>query len=225
MMAAAIESRVPESFTSREELAHALSHGLGALLSVVGLVVMAFRASGETAKPWALFAASVFGVSLIVLYSSSTLYHGARSPGRKRLFQLFDHLAIYYLIAGTYPPFTIVALGGSQGWTFFGILWAIAIGGSVFEVLTGGRRKKIALAAYLAMGWIAVFFAKDLSAILPSAAMWLIVGGGVLYTLGAVFYAWKRLPYNHVLWHLFVLAGSATHFFCILDYVLIDATH
>ncbi len=217
---AAMSDRILEPFSAGEEVAHALTHGLGALLSVVALVAMVLRAAGSGVA-WAEPAALVFGLSLVTLYTASTLYHGIPWPRAKRLFQLCDHVAIYYLIAGTYTPFTIVTLGGTLGWSCCGLLWAIALGGTVFELVTNGQRPKIALALYLAMGWIAVFFINDMAALLPSQGLWLVVAGGISYTVGAAFYAWTRLPYNHVMWHLFVLGGSAAHVLCIYDYVLI----
>lgn len=208
-----------EQFSIREEIAHSITHGVGALLSVAALVVMIVR-SVVAGVELSLLAAIVFGVSLIVLYTASTLYHAFPWPRLKRTFQTFDHIAIYLLIAGTYTPFSLLTLGGAQGWTVFGLIWGLAMGGAAFELISKGRWPKIALGIYLAMGWIAIFYTRDLMAALPLQGLVLLLAGGLSYTVGAVFYAWRGLPYNHTTWHLFVLGGSAAHFFCIMEYVL-----
>ena len=206
-------------FSIGEEVAHSITHGIGALLSVAALVVMIVR-SVVAGVELSLLAAIVFGVSLILLYTASTLYHAFPWPRVKRTFQTFDHMAIYFLIAGTYTPFSLLTLGGAQGWTLFGLLWGLALGGAAFALISRGRWPKISLAFYLAMGWIAIFYIRELVAALTPVGVVLVVAGGLSYTVGAVFYAWKRLPYNHATWHLFVLGGSAAHFFCIMEFVL-----
>jgi hemolysin III len=210
---------VPE-YTVSEEVAHSLTHGLGAILSVVALVLMVIRSVSDDI-PLGIVATTVFGASLITLYTSSTLYHAFPWPRVKKLFQTFDHLAIYALIAGSYTPFALVTLGGGMGWFLFGLIWTIAVSGIVFEIVTKGRRNKIALIFYLGMGWIGVFFFKMLSELLSTWGLALLILGGVLYSVGVIFYAVKRIPYNHAVWHLFVLGGSICHFLCIFSYVLI----
>ena len=204
------------AYTPSEELANAVTHGVGAVLSVIALVAMIIRSGG----PWKVLAVSVFGASLILLYTSSTLYHAFPWPRVKKVFQTFDHVTIYLLIAGSYTPFALVTFGGTMGWAIFGVIWTLALGGTLFELLSRGKKWKIALFFYLGMGWIALFFIKSLVELLPTWGMTLLVAGGLLYSLGTIFYAWKSLPFNHALWHLFVLGGSAAHFFCIMDSVL-----
>jgi hemolysin III len=163
---------------------------------------------------------SIYGSSLILLYSASTLYHTFQNPRVKRILRIFDHAAIYLLIAGSYTPFMLVSLRGPVGWTFFGIVWSIALLGIAFKTLFIGRFEKLSTAAYVLMGWICVFVFKEMMATLsPTGLSWL-VSGGVVYTLGVIFYAWKKLPYNHAIWHLFVMGGSICHFFAVYLYVL-----
>jgi len=203
-------------YTPAEELANSLTHGLGTLLSLAGLVVLVTLAG----DPLRLVAFAVYGGSLVMLYAASTCYHAARSVRRKRLLRIVDHAAIYLLIAGTYTPVTLVALRGVWGWILFGLVWGLAVFGIIFTLLFVGRFKALTLGIYIAMGWIGVIAGKQLFVALPTGALvWLLVGG-LSYTGGAVFYAWKRLPFNHAIWHLFVLGGSICHFIAVYRYVL-----
>ncbi len=213
------QESLESSYTTREEVAHSLTHGAGALLSVAGLVMLVLQTTGS-GQASHLISALIFGGSLVVLYTASTLYHAFPWPRIKGIFKTLDHVAIYFLIAGTYTPFALITLGGSLGYSLLAVIWALALGGTAFELLSRGKMEKLALVFYLLMGWVAVFFIKPLAELLTTNGMILLVLGGVLYSVGAIFYAWKKLPYNHTVWHLFVLAGSITHFFCILETVL-----
>ena len=163
---------------------------------------------------------SIYGSTLILMYLSSMLYHGFASPRIKRIFQLADHAAIYLLIAGTYTPFTLVSLRGSWGWTLFGLIWGFAITGITLTFLFPGRFRLFFTALYVVTGWLAVIAFKLLMDVLLVEGVLWIVGGGVLYSLGVIFYRWKSLHYSHVIWHFFVLAGSICHLFAILLFVL-----
>ncbi len=154
-----------------------------------------------------------------MLYSASTLYHAVPHPKAKRVLRMLDHIGIFLLIAGTYTPFTLIALRGAWGWSLFGVVWTLAAIGIVLE-LRQIRRRGWLVALYVGMGWVGVAAVGPLLASLSSTGLWLLLGGGVSYTLGVPFYLWHRLPYNHAIWHLFVLGGSVLHFFAVLFYVL-----
>ena len=203
----------------REELANALSHGLGIALSLAAIALLAvFSALNGTTRHIVSF--SVYGASLLLLYTSSTLYHSYRNPRIKRALRVLDHAAIYLLIAGTYTPFTLVVFKGWFGWFFFGIIWGLAATGVVLKLLFVGRFHKVAVGLYIAMGWLVVIGLKPLIQGIATPGFVLLVIGGALYTGGTVFYACKRIPWNHAIWHLFVLGGSVCHFFAVLFYVL-----
>ena len=204
-----------------EEVAHALTHGLGLVASVGGLVTLVV-AAWLRGDAWHIVGVSIFGATLVLLYAASTLYHGIRNPRVKRFFQRLDHAAIFLLIAGTYTPFTLVSLRGGWGWTLLAIVWGLAILGIVLEVAVHTRRISVAL--HLAMGWLAVIAAEPLLRSVHPDGLLLLALGGVAYTLGVVFYAWQRLPYHHAVWHLFVMAGSTCHFACVLGYVIPPAS-
>ena len=196
-----------------------LAHGVGALLAIGGLVVLVTLAAlrGDV---WHVVSCSVYGASMVVLYTASTLYHSITLPRAKSVLQVFDHAAIFLLIAGTYTPFTLVSLRGPWGWSLFGIVWALAVAGIVLEIVFPRRLPALSLALYVAMGWVVVVAVKPLLAVLPTPGLVLLVLGGLAYTAGIGFYAWRRLPYGHAIWHLFVLAGTVLHFFAILLYVV-----
>jgi hemolysin III len=204
-------------YSVSEEVAHALTHGLGLVASVGGLVTLV-AAAWLRGDAWHIVGCAIFGITLVLLYAASTLYHGIRSPRGKRFFQRLDHAAIFLLIAGTYTPFTLVSLRGGWGWTLLVIVWGLAILGIVLEVAGNTRRFSVAL--HLAMGWLIVIAAEPLVRSLHPDGLLLLVLGGVAYTLGVVFYAWRRLPYNHAVWHLFVMVGSLCHFACVFGYVI-----
>ncbi|MBW2527288.1 MAG: hemolysin III family protein [Deltaproteobacteria bacterium] len=213
------EGNEQSPYTPREEVVHASIHGVGAVLAAVASTWLVVRAHNN-AVPRDVLAAAVFGATLVLLYLFSTLYHAFPWPKVKRTFRLLDHITIFYLIAGSYTPFALVTMGGREGWTLFGVIWLLALCGTIFTLLSRGRHMKIALGLYLGMGWLGVFLIKPLSELMPLSGLALLVLGGLLYSFGAIFYAWKKLPYNHAVWHLFVMAGSAAHFCCIVDSVI-----
>ncbi len=202
-----------------EELAHAITHGLGAVLAIAGLAILVARASlyGDT---WHLVAVSIFGATLVLMYTASTLYHSIPLPRAKHVLRVIDHSLIYFLIAGTYTPFTLVTLRGPWGWSLFGFTWGLAILGVVFKIFATGRFEKVSLAIYLGMGWCAVAAIQPLLQNLEPGGLALMLAGGLTYSGGVVFYLWQRLRYHHAIWHLFVLGGSVLHFFAILFYVV-----
>jgi hemolysin III len=204
---------------SVEEIANCLTHGVGLALSVVGfvaLVALAWTRGGARE----LVGAAVYGASLVTLYAASTLYHGARSPRRKRLFQLLDHCCIYLLIAGTYTPFTLVTLRGGWGWTLFGLVWGLSVVGIALRVVFGERFSGASVGLYLLLGWLAVIAVKPIIEAVPTPALLWVVAGGLAYTTGVFFFACKRVPHNHAIWHLFVLAGSICHYLAVALYVI-----
>jgi hemolysin III len=206
-------------YTFGEELANTLTHGLGVVLSVIGVGVL-LNAPALAGSASAIAACAVYGATLIALYTTSTLYHCATSTKAKRVLRILDHLGILLLIAGTYTPFVLIALRGTWGWTLFGIIWTLAAVGAVFELSSARRYRAAMVALYIAMGWVGLVAIKPLVAALPAAGLWLLFGGGVSYTAGVLFYRWRSLRYHHALWHLFVLGGSMLQYFAILYYVL-----
>ncbi|EIW19185.1 MULTISPECIES: PAQR family membrane homeostasis protein TrhA [Pelosinus] len=202
-----------------EEVMNAVTHGIGTLLSVAGLVLLTVLAylHGDI---WHIVSFSIYGTTLVLLYLASTLYHSFTNERIKRIFKILDHSAIYLLIAGTYTPFTLVPLHGVLGWTVFGVVWGLAMIGIVLKIFFAGRFNIVSTLCYLGMGWFIVFAIKPLIATVPALGMtWLLVGG-LFYTLGSIFYLWKKIPYNHAIWHLFVLAGSISHFIAVFFYIL-----
>lgn len=206
-------------YSYAEEIANSITHGFGMLLSIGGLAVLVGFASVH-GNAWHITACSIFGVTLILSYASSTLYHSIPLPGVKRILKVIDHSAIYLLIAGTYTPFTLINLRGPWGWSLFGTVWGIAILGVILKTTMLGRIAGISTAIYLAMGWIIVIAFKPLLGAVEPGGLLLLLLGGLAYSGGVIFYAWQRLPYNHAIWHLFVLIGSLCHFFAILFYVI-----
>ena len=201
-----------------EERANALTHGFGLLLSIGGLVVLVAAASALGVRE--LASCGIYGASLIMVYTTSTLYHSATQIEAKRLLRTLDHVAIFLLIAGTYTPFVLIALRGAWGWSLFAIVWTLAVLGVVFELTALRRFRRAMIALYVAMGWVGLIALKPLVAALPSAGLWLLFGGGVSYTFGVLFYVWRSLRYHHAVWHLFVLGGSVLQYLAVLWYVL-----
>jgi hemolysin III len=202
----------------RGERMNSITHLLGVVLAIVGLIFLVVRAA-LTGDPWKIVSCSIYGGTLVTLYTSSTLYHSIQGAS-KRVFQKFDHSAIYLLIAGSYTPFTLVTLRGAWGWSLFGVVWGLAVIGILQDILFAKRRGILSVIIYLLMGWIAMVAIRPLSRALPGAGMTLLVAGGLFYTIGVVFYALdKKIVHSHGIWHLFVLAGSACHFFTIFMYV------
>ena len=202
-----------------EELANTLTHGLGLVLSIAGLVAL-IALTTLRGDLWHIVGCGVFGGSLVVLYGVSTAYHGARRPRVKRILRTIDHIAIYLLIAGTYTPFTLVNLRGPWGWTLFGLVWGIAVVGTLSKLIVRDHPEWFSLGAYIAMGWMCVIAAKPILEIAPWGLLALLLAGGMAYTLGTIFYAWDRVPYFHAVWHVFVLAGSALHYCAVVLYVV-----
>lgn len=203
-----------DSYSPAEDLANSLSHGLGAILSLAGTIVLLTMAAPE-GDVWKLVSFSIFGGSLTLLYLSSTLYHSFRRPALKQAFKMLDHCAIYLLIAGSYTPFLLVNLRSSSGWLLFAVIWTLALAGIILKLVWGHRFKALRVIIYLVMGWLALIVAGPLTVSLPAEALNLLIAGGVVYTLGVVFYLSKRIPFNHAIWHLFVIGGSACHFLAV----------
>jgi hemolysin III len=207
------------SYSVAEEIAHAATHGFGLVLALVALVLLVVFATahGDT---WHIVSVSVYGATLVVLYTASTLYHSIRHPPAKKVLQVIDHSAIYLLIAGTYTPFTLTTLRGGWGWTLFAIVWFFALVGVLLEAFARRRLKVVSLALYLGLGWLAVVAVKPLFERVALGGLVLILLGGLAYTAGVGFYLWRRLPYHHAVWHVFVLVGSLCHFLAVLLYVI-----
>jgi hemolysin III len=204
--------------TTYEEAANTLTHGFGAVLSLIaGIALVALAAA--TGNPWQIGSAVVYSISLVLLYTASTLYHGARDKRAKRRLEIFDHCAIFVLIAGTYTPFTLVTLQGPLGWSLFGVVWGLASLGILFKLIFATRFQIVSTLAYIAMGWLVVVAARPMAQALPPATIALLVAGGLAYTLGTLFYHNTRIPYSHAIWHLFVLAGSVLHFLAVASQV------
>lgn len=200
-----------------EERWNAITHAVGFMLSIPALVFLILRGirHGSTA---AVVSFTIFGASMLLLFLMSTLLHSM--PAKlKEFFSILDHSAIYVLIAGTYTPFLLVTLKGALGWTLFGIIWGLTLFGILFKIFFIHRYEKASLALYIIMGWLIIIAIKPLYEQLPAAGFWLLVIGGVFYTAGSVFYMWRRIPYNHAIWHLFVIAGSTAMYFSVLLYV------
>jgi hemolysin III len=206
-------------YTVREEVANIITHGLGVVLSIVALWLMVAYAVRDF-EIKRVIGASIFGGTLILMYLMSTLYHSFRDPKLKQLFRLLDHSSIYLLIAGSYTPFTLVLLEGVWGWTMLSITWTLAVAGVVFKVFFIKRFHLVSTALYVAMGWVVLIAIKPLLEATPVGAMVWLTAGGLLYTGGVVFYLWNKLPYNHAIWHVFVMGGSFSHFCAVYWYVL-----
>jgi hemolysin III len=209
-------------YTLGEEIAHAVTHGLGLLLSIGALAVLVVGASVR-GDAWHVVGCAVFGATLVLLYAASTLYHSIHHQRAKRVLRRLDWAAIFLLIAGTYTPFTLVSLRGGWGWTLLALVWGLAILGIVLQVTFPARVRRLSIGIYLAMGWLVVIALEPLVHSLHPEGLMLLILGGLAYTLGLAFYGWRRLPYNHAVWHVFVLAGSACHFSCVLGYVIPSA--
>ncbi len=202
-----------------EETANRITHAVGIVLAVAATAVLAIFA-GIHGSARAIVSGSIFGATLILLYTASTLYHGARNPRTRAILQTLDHCAIFLLIAGTYTPFALVTLHGPQGWFLFAAIWGMAIFGIVFEMTPWRRHRMVSLALYLGMGWAVVAVISPLQARIEPGGLILLVAGGIAYTAGVFFYLFPKIPYHHAIWHLFVLVGSTLHFLAILFFVI-----
>jgi hemolysin III len=217
-MSAPFTAALPQ-YSFGDELASSVVHGVGIVLSIAGLAVLVALAALH-GNALTVVACAVFGTSLVLLYTASTLYHSIPVPAAKPALQTLDHIAIYVLIAGTYTPFTLIALPGAWGWSLFVVVWTLALVGSALELGLLRRYHRLALLLYVGMGWLGVVAFEPLSRHLQTGGMVLLLAGGLAYTLGVPFYLWRRLPYHHALWHGFVLAGSVLHFLAVLLYVI-----
>ena len=213
-MATESEEKNRRQLSASEEIVNSITHGIGALLSIAALVILIIVA-GQHGDIWYLVSFSIYGTTLILLYLSSTLYHSFTNPKIKNLFARFDHISIFLLIAGTYTPILLTSLRGVWGWTLFGIIWAMALAGAIIRSIYVYRFRKLMVAIYLVMGWMAVFAGQQIYEHLSGTSLTFLVLGGLAYSVGVVFYNWRKLPYSHGIWHLFVLAGSILHFFAI----------
>lgn len=202
-------------FSKREEIANAIIHGIGALLSIAALVIL-IVSSVTRGTPWHVVSFTLFGVTMVLLYASSTLVHGFPAGRAKDFFEIMDHSAIYFFIAGTYTPFLFLAVKGALGWTLFGIVWGLAIAGTVFKTYFVKRFLHTSTLLYVVMGWMMVFAWKPLLVNVSTQGLIYLAIGGVLYTVGAVFYVWRGFTYHHAVWHVFVLAASILHFFAVM---------
>lgn len=202
-----------------EEVVNSLTHGLGIIFSLVGMVALISSSSGS-GDIWRLVGCAVFGTTLILLYTASTLYHGVQKPDLKSIMRILDHSTIFLLIAGTYTPFTLVNLRGPWGWSLFGVIWGLALFGILVQTALLRQWVGISVALYVVMGWAVVVAVKQLLVAVAPSGMMLLLAGGLAYTCGIVFYVWHKLPYHHAIWHLFVLAGSICHFFAVLFYAV-----
>lgn len=206
-------------FSKKEEMAHAITHGLGALLSVAGLVLLIVFTSIEGGA-LSIVSATVFGSSMLFMYVASTVVHSLPVGKWKDIFLIVDHASIYVFIAGSYTPFVLIQINGGFGWTLFGIIWGLALIGIVLKLFFVKRFIFLSTLFYILMGWLIVIAWKPLTAAMPAEGTTLLVIGGLIYTIGAVFYVWKKVPYHHVIWHLFVLGGSVFHFCAVFFYVI-----
>ena len=201
-----------------EEKLNAWSHGLGVGLGIAALVLMLLGV--DQTNPYGLFSVIVYGLSIILLFLASTCYHAITSSKRKHYFRIADHIGIYLLIAGTYTPVLLIAIPHGLGWTLFWVVWGIAAFGLILKLFFTGRFERFSTFLYLAMGWLAVIPYAELTTALDAKALALLIGGGVAYTVGVLFYAIEKIPYNHFIWHLFVLGGASCHFFMVYLYVI-----
>ena len=213
-----MQNKPVSSESSAERLFNSITHGIGFVLSGVALILMVVYASYNS-DAWSIVGVSIFGTTLILLYMSSTLYHAFPKGRLKQIFQLLDQSFIYLLIAGTYTPVLLITLRNPLGWTVFGLVWAMAIGGITHRIFFFDKLKFLTLVAYITMGWLSLIVFKSILKAAPTElVVWLLIGG-VFYTGGLIFYRWERLPFNHAIWHLFVLGGSFSHFMGIYLYL------
>jgi len=214
----------PRDYTLTEEISHSAIHAIGSHLGAAMMALMiVFGVQSGTQVIWKVVSAAVFGSAIILLYSVSSIYHALTNERAKQLMEVFDHMAIYLLIAGSYTPFTLVTLRPTYpitAWIIFGIVWGVALFGVPMKIFTTGKWRKLSTLAYILMGWIVIFAIKPLLATMEPGGLILLMAGGLSYTLGTVFYLWRIMPFHHAVWHLFVLAGTFCHFLCIQFYVM-----
>ncbi len=216
---ATLERGRQKLYSVGEEIAHAITHGLGVLLAIAGLTVLVARAT-LYGNVWHIVSCAIFGGTLITMYTASTLFHSIPLPRAKHILRVIDHTSIYFLIAGTYTPFTLITLHGPWGWTLFGLTWGLALFGAVFKIFYTGRYEKLSVAVYIGMGWCIAIAINPLVRSLETGGLILTIAGGLAYTVGVAFYLLERMRYHHAVWHLFVLAGSLLHYFAVFFYVV-----
>lgn len=215
------DSTILSAYSSKEELANAITHGLGALIAVIGTILLLNKGASHLSQGQ-MIGILIYGISMVVLFAASTLYHSIQAPRARVFLKQMDHSAIYLLIAGTYTPFLTISLHSDNARVLLWVLWSLAAIGIIFKVFFVYRFKKVSLITYLLMGWLALFLIKDIYHALAPAGFHLLIAGGLSYTLGTLFYAAKRFSYTHAIWHLFVLGGAVCHFLAIYWYVLPD---
>ncbi len=206
-------------YTLPEEIANGVTHGIGMLLAIAGLAVLTAFA-GLYGDAWHIVACSIFGATMILLYTASTLYHTIHWPSARPVLRILDHCAIFLLIAGTYTPFTLVNLRGPWGWSLFGTIWGLAVVGILLEIFLTSRLHYLIIGLYIAMGWAMVVAIKPMLTAVAPGGLLLLLAGGLCYTIGVPLYIKRSIPFNHAIWHLFVLAGTSLHFFAVLLYVI-----
>ena len=206
---------IGKGFNNKEEVINAITHGIGALLAVAGLVILVVLSSIE-GTPWHIVSFAIFGSALVILYAVSTLYHGFTNTKLKSLFRKFDHMAIFLFIAATYTPFCLTVLNGWIGWSLFGVVWAFGISGIVLKVFATGRYERLSTAIYVAMGWVVILFIKPVYTATSVEGFVFLMIGGALYSIGVIFFVKDKVRYFHGVWHVFVLGGSFFHFFAVL---------
>jgi hemolysin III len=206
-------------YNRKEEKANAITHGIGAVFSVAALVILIIFAS-RFGTAWHVVSFTIYGVTMLLLYTASTLLHSFPEGRVKDIFEIMDHASIYLFIAGTYTPVLFIVVQGALGWTLFGIVWGLATVGVVFKIFFVKKFVVLSTLFYIAMGWLAIFAIGPIVEGLSTGGVAMLVAGGLMYTVGTVFYVWPAFPFHHAVWHIFVLAGSVCHFFMILLYVL-----
>lgn len=202
-----------------EEILNSITHGIGVLLSITALVLLVVKSS-RYGDGWHITSTAIYGSTLIILYLASTLFHSFMFTSARNFFNLLDHSAIYLLIAGTYTPFLLVTLRGSLGWTMFGIIWGLTIFGVIYKLFFLNKWRMLSTVIYIIMGWFMIIAIRPLLLNVPPGGLYFMLAGGLSYTVGAVFFVFQRIPFFHVIWHLFVLGGSICHFFAILFYIV-----
>ncbi len=206
-------------YSKEEELINRCTHGIGVLASLIGVIALIALASRQH-DIYRVVSACIYSVAMVAFYCLSTVYHSVSSPYARYIFRILDHASIYLMIAGSYTPYALVTLRGAWGWSLFGAVWGLGTVGAIMKIFTTHRLQFIGPMLYIALGWIVVIAWKPLSAALPTNGILLLFAGGVAYTVGVIFYLWDRLPYNHAIWHLFVLTGSVCHYCSVYFYVM-----
>jgi hemolysin III len=210
-------SDIIKTYSPREEKLNVISHFIGLLLSILGLIILIIKGF-SSGSALSVVSYTVYGTSMILLYLASTLYHNSKVPEKRKKLKVFDHASIYVLIAGSYTPFSLLVLRGAWGWSVFGVVWGIAVAGIILKLFFTGRFNIVSTISYILMGWVVVVAIKPLIANFETEGLLLLLVGGVFYTVGAVLYSIKRIPYNHAIFHFFVLFGSLAHYLAILLY-------